>query len=272
MNAVTLTLRDGVTEHVEAGGVTPDCVAALSEAQIARLPLWVAGREARVGDVFRVAGAGSTQVRVVGALATVDGLGADMRAGDLIIDGDAGARVGAGMCGGVVHVTGSVADDAGLAMAGGVLRVDGNAGDRLGAARPGASKGMTGGEIIVAGAAGADAAARLRRGLVVVAGSVGAEAGRAMVAGSLVVFGAIAGEPGRGNKRGSIVAAGGVTVPATYRYACTFEPPHLRLTLTYLRRQYGLPIDERFVRGAYRRYCGDAGVPGKGEILEWAGA
>lgn len=272
MSAVTLTLRDGVTERVDAGGVTPDRVAALSDAQIARLPLWVAGRQACVGDVFQVAASGRTQLRVVGSLATVDGLGAEMRAGDLIVDGDAGDRVGAGMRGGIVRVTGSVADDAGLAMAGGTLRVGGRAGDRLGAARPGASKGMTGGEILVAGAAGVDAAARLRRGLVVVVGSVGADAGRAMVAGSLVVFGAIAGAPGRGNKRGSIVALGGVTVPATYRYACTFEPPHLRLTMTYLRRQYGLSIDEQFVGGAYRRYCGDAGVPGKGEILEWAGA
>lgn len=272
MSTVTLTLRDGVRERVDADGVTPDCVAGLSEAQIARLPLWAAGRAICVGDVFHVAGAGAAQLRVAGDLSMVDGLGAGMRAGDLLVDGDAGARVGAGMRGGRLRVTGSVADDAGLAMAGGVLSVAGNAGDRLGAARPGASKGMTGGEIVVAGAAGAEAAARVRRGLVVVGGSLGPEAGRAMVAGSLVVFGAIVGAPGRGNKRGSIVVMGGVTVPATYRYACTFEPPHLRLTLTYLRRQYGLSIDERFVCGAYRRYCGDAGVPGKGEILEWAGA
>ncbi len=272
MSGVTLTLRDGVTARVDATGVTPDRLASLSEAEIAQVPLWMDGRDARVGDAFHVAGGGSLDVRVVGACSTVDGLGGDMRAGTLTIDGSAGSRVAAGMAGGTVRVTGSAGDDAGLAMAGGTLRVDGNAGDRLGAALPGAAKGMTGGEIIVAGAAGREAGARMRRGLIVVSGSVGDEAGRAMVAGSLVVFGAIAGVPGRGNKRGSIVAAGPVTVPPTYGYACTYEPPHVRLTLTYLRRQHGLPIEERFVVGTYRRYCGDAGLPGKGEILEWVRA
>lgn len=61
--------------------------------------------------------------------------------------------------------------------------------------------------------------------------------------------------------------AGRVQVPPTYRYACTFEPPHLRLVAAYLRRTYG------FARGPalesrFDRYCGDAGEPGKGEILQ----
>jgi hypothetical protein len=64
------------------------------------------------------------------------------------------------------------------------------------------------------------------------------------------------------------VAAGGIPVPATYRYACVFEPPHVRLTMTYLRRRYGLAISDDVVTGRYRRYCGDAGAPNKGEILE----
>jgi hypothetical protein len=42
--------------------------------------------------------------------------------------------------------------------------------------------------------------------------------------------------------------------------------------LTYLRRRYGLRVDERMVSGRYRRYCGDAGNPGRGEILEWTEA
>lgn len=272
MSGVTLTLRDGITARVDATGVTPDRLASLPEAQVAQLPVWIDGREAHVGDAFHVTGGGSLDVRVVGACSTVDGLGADMCAGALTIDGDAGSHAAAGMTGGTVRVTGSVGDDAGLALAGGTLRVDGNAGHRLGAARPGASKGMSGGEIVVAGRAGDEAGARMRRGLIVVRGPVGEEAGRAMVAGSLIVFGPIAGVPGRGNKRGSIVAAATVAVPPTYGYACTYEPPHLRLTLTYLRRQYGLPIEECFVVGAYRRYCGDAGVPGKGEILVFADA
>ena len=46
---------------------------------------------------------------------------------------------------------------------------------------------------------------------------------------------------------------------------------NVRLTMTYLRRRYGLPIDDLVAGGIYKRHCGDAGDRGRGEILEWAG-
>ena len=152
-----------------------------------------------------------------------------------------------------------------------VLRVDGHAGDRLGGAAPGASKGMTGGEIVVFGAAGAAAASLMRRGLVAVAGGVGPFAGRGMIAGTLLALGPIGDQPGLGSKRGSIIAGAGVAVPPTYRLACTYEPPHVRLLLTSLRRRFGFPCDPGLLAGPYDRYCGDAGDVGKGEILVWTG-
>jgi formylmethanofuran dehydrogenase subunit C len=127
---------------------------------------------------------------------------------------------------------------------------------------------MTGGEIVIGGSVAAEAGARMRRGLIVVCGDVGRDAGRAMIAGSLFVLGSCGDGPGRGNKRGSIVSFGGVIVPPTYRYACTYQPPHVRLTLLYLARKYGLIIDPSFIESAFRRFCGDAGEPGKGEVLE----
>jgi hypothetical protein len=36
-----------------------------------------------------------------------------------------------------------------------------------------------------------------------------------------------------------------------------------------VRRRYGVDIVEEVIIGRYRRYCGDAGDPGRGEILEW---
>ena len=154
-----------------------------------------------------------------------------------------------------------------LAMAGGIVRIRGNAGHRLGGPTPGASRGMTGGEILVDGNAGDDAAARVRRGLVVIGGSTGASAGRAMIAGTLVVFGNVGDHPAEGNKRGSLIALGDVRVPASYRYACTYEPLFVRLLMTHLARRHGLSIEPRVRDGHYKRYCGDAGGPGKGEIL-----
>ena len=89
-----------------------------------------------------------------------------------------------------------------------------------------------------------------------------------MIAGSLVVLGSCGEGAGRGSKRGSLVACGAISVPTTYRYACTYQPPHIRMTLLYLVRRHGLAIDAAVIEIAFRRYCGDVGDPGKGEILE----
>jgi hypothetical protein len=50
--------------------------------------------------------------------------------------------------------------------------------------------------------------------------------------------------------------SGSIEIPLTYRYACTYQPDHLRLTLLRLRRRYGLAADDRHVSG-------------RGEILAW---
>ncbi len=135
----------------------------------------------------------------------------------------------------------------------------------------GVAAGMAGGELVIDGDGGGGVARGMTGGLVAVSGDVGVDAARAMLAGTLVVFGRMGAGAGRGSKRGSIVALGGIDVPVTYWLACTYEPPHVRVLLTYLRRRYGLTIDDRMIDGKYRRYCGDAGNPGRGEILEWTG-
>jgi len=112
----------------------------------------------------------------------------------------------------------------------------------------------------------------MRRGLIAAAGGVGSYAGRGMIAGTLLALGPLGQLPGAGNKRGSIVAAGGVAVPASYRFACAYEPPHVRVLLTSLRRRFGFPCDPALLNGRFDRYCGDAGEPGKGELLVWTGA
>jgi formylmethanofuran dehydrogenase subunit C len=112
---------------------------------------------------------------------------------------------------------------------------------------------------------------RARRGVVVVGGDAGELAARSMIAGTLVVLGRTGAKPGFGNKRGSIVAAGAISIPTTYRYACTLESTFVRMLMVYLGRRHGLSIPEAVAGGRYKRYCGDLGRPGKGEILEWSG-
>ena len=265
-----LRLRDGLDEPIEVDGLTPDRLASLSEHEIANLPAWAGRRRAHVGDFFQVQGGRTAVVRIERLTRQVHGVAAQMAGGELVIEGDAGDRLAVEMSAGLVDVRGGVGDEAAVAMKGGVLQVGGDAGDRLGAARAGATTGTTGGEIVVRGSAGADAGLGCRRGLIVIGGDAGPGAARSMIAGSVIVLGATGAGAGRFSRRGSLVCVGAVDVPETYRYACTLCPPHVRLTMTYLNRRYGVGLAPQIVSGRYRRYCGDLMPPGKGEILVWA--
>jgi formylmethanofuran dehydrogenase subunit C len=236
---------------------------------VGALPIWVGRSRARLADLFDVRGAHSARVRISGDVRLVAGLGAGMSGGELVIDGDAGSHVGAGMSGGRIEVLGSVGHDAGVAMTGGAVVVRGSAGARVGAGLPGASRGMMGGEIVVTGSVGVDAGARMRRGLLCIGGDTGDRVARGLIAGTVIVVGRAGGEPALASKRGTLVAIGGVEIPVTYRYACTYEPPHVRFALVYLRRRHALAIASDVVHGRYRRFTGDAGTVGRGEILEW---
>jgi formylmethanofuran dehydrogenase subunit C len=240
-------------EGLELDGITPDRLLTLSNAEIAKLPVWMGRRSVPLGDIAAIQGELSAHLRFEGDLARAEG-------------------VGAGMASGVLDVTGSVGDGAGVAMRGGSLRIGGSAGMRLGAALPGASRGMLGGEIVVTGSVGAEAGAYARRGLIVVRGDVGDSAARGLIAGTLVVFGRVGADAGTGNKRGSIVVLGSTAVPPTYRFACVYRPTVLRVLFGYLRRAYSIPVADRFVAGRWKRYCGDISELGKGELLTWAEA
>lgn len=268
-DVVTLRLRATVERRLEAGSISPDRFANASAAEIARLSLWDGSRQLALGDLFDVRGERSSAVRITGDLSRIDAIGAGMTTGELTVDGPVGRYAGTRMSGGVLHIAGNADYGAGLEMAGGLLDITGNAGDRLGAAPLGASKGTTGGEIIVRGNAGAESGTGMRRGTIVVLGDAGPRAGTGMIAGNVIVFGNMGESPGQFNKRGTIVVFGQVTIPLTYRYACTYWPPHVALTLAYLRTQRGVAVNPAWSAGAYRRYSGDMTELGRGEILEW---
>ncbi|HUQ79917.1 MAG TPA: formylmethanofuran dehydrogenase subunit C [Gemmatimonadaceae bacterium] len=245
---VTLTLRAVLGEPLDLEGILPERLAMLGERDITALPVW-SGRVTRaLGDYFDVRGERSASLRIEG----------DVRRC---------RNIGAAMTGGAVEISGDAGDDLGVSMSGGSIRVRGNAGDRVGSGAPGASRGMTGGEIVVDGAVGSDAGARMRRGLLFVGGDTGSSAARAIIAGTVIVMGRVGAEPATASKRGTLVAGGEVEVPLTYRYACRYQPPHVRLALTYLARRHGAAVDAHAIDAHYDRYCGDAGTVAKGEIL-----
>jgi formylmethanofuran dehydrogenase subunit C len=265
---VTLTLRAPLTGAVDLDCVVPDQIARLTEAEIAALPVWSGRQQGSLGDWFDVRGARSARVRIAGDVRLGNGIGTAMTAGELMIDSGVRGRVGAGMTGGSIEVRGSAGDDVGAGMTGGSIHVRGDAGDRVGGANAGASRGVTGGDIVIDGSVGSDAGDRMRRGLLFVGGRAGDRPARSIIAGTVIVLGDTGAEPATGSKRGSLVVGGRVEVPETYRYACTFDAPHVRLALTHVARRYGVHVDPRFVTGPYRRYSGDAGTVARGEILQ----
>ena len=264
---VTLTLRAPLTDPIEAECIAADRFAMLGETQIAKLRIWTGREQRALGEVFRVDGSRASRVRVVGDVRRVAAIGSEMTGGELIIDGDVGARTGLGLAGGIIEVRGTAGDDVGVRMAGGAIHIRGSAGDRVGAASAGASRGMTGGEIVVDGSVGVNAGARMRRGLLFVGGHAGDRTARAIIAGTVIVLGNTGDEPATASKRGSLIVGGEVRIPATYRYACTYHAPHVRLALLHVGRRYGVAIESRLLERPCKRFCGDAGTVGRGEIL-----
>ena len=250
-DGLTARLKGSLKQRVDCSAVLTASWTTLTADELALRTVELE-RDGRVplGDLFEVKGNPAGRVRFTGDLSQVD-------------------RLAAGLSEGTVTVDGNLGNEAGLGMAAGALVIEGNAGERTGAAAPGFKRGMTGGELIVRGSAGAEAGASMRRGLLVIGGTAGERAGLSMIAGNIVVFGVAGRDAGLWSKRGSIAALGGITPPATYVYACTYQPIHLRVMLLRLQTIYGIRIRKRHLAGLYRRYSGDLAELGKGEILEW---
>jgi len=247
---VELELRSPVEQTLDLSVVRADRFATLSTREIAALPVRHGSEAATLGDFFTITGERTARVRVAGNLECAEGVATGMTGGELVIEGNVGR-------------------DVGLELAGGSVEIRGNAGDNAAAARPGAARGAVGGELVIHGSAGEQVGAAMRRGLVVVMGDVGRGTARGMIAGTVIVGGKCGADSGRFLKRGSLVALGGIEMPDTFRRACTYRPPHLRLQLRYLRRRYALPFTDAQIDGRYDRYAGDFAELGKGEILHW---
>ena len=251
MSGLIARLKASLRQRADFSEVLAGSWKTSSAGEMARRPVHLE-RDGLVplGDLFDVGGEPNGSIRFLGDLGLAD-------------------RLGAGLSEGAVVVEGAVGSEAGLALSGGLLDIHGEAGPRAGAAPLGFKRGMTGGELIIRGSAGDGAGAGMRRGVIVIAGRAGQQTGLGMIAGTVVVFGSAGADSGLWSKRGSLVGLGRISPPASYSYACTFQPVYLRLLLMRLKVGYGLPVRPRHLNGRYRRYSGDMAELGKGEILVW---
>src|SRR5262245_14176295 len=261
---ITLALKEQPSVPLEAECLSPDRLVSLTTDAIRALPVLLGKRTLRLDDFFTVEGTGD-DLELRGDLTKVKWIGRGMTRGRIRIVGNAGMHIGAYMTGGCIEVTGNATDWIGGEMSGGSIHIRGNAGGQLGSAYSGSPSGMSGGTILVEGNAGIELGMRMKRGLIAVKGKVRDFAGLQMKGGTIVLMGGAEVRTGAWMTRGTISALTPGKLMPTFAYACTYAPAFLRLYAKHLATLgFTLPLD-----AGYRRYIGDAAVPGKGELLVW---
>lgn len=266
MSRLTFTLNHEPEERLDLSALTQQGLAGLSVKDIAALPVGLSKRRSTVGDNFRITGKDATDIVFAGGSSRLDGIGTNLEAGSIRVDGDVGAQAGRQMRGGTLTISGNAGPFAGSGLSDGRIEIMGNAGDELGGPLAGETIGMTGGMIIVRGRAGDRAGDRMRRGLVAVLKGAGDYAGARMIAGSLVVAGGVGTLPGYLMRRGSIILDRAPAKPSP-----TFVPcgaPDLAFASLFDRYLIEQGIVKRGLLGqAPQRLGGDNAVLGLGEIL-----
>jgi formylmethanofuran dehydrogenase subunit C len=255
---------------IECAGLAPTAFAGQSRDALLRHSLLHGNRRRPLGELFRVEGdPADDHWTFAGECRNLHGVGSDLTAGTLTVEGSVGTRAGQQMRGGRLEIRGDAGDWLGAEMRGGLIRVRGNAGSHVGAATAGANRGMSGGTILIDGNAGSEAGLRMRRGLLAIAGSAGANLGYQMLASTILVFGGCNGAPGTAMRRGTIGIFGSPR-PAPLP---TFKPgyrgplPMLRLLESQLAAE-SFAVDRLpQLADAVELFHGDFLHSGRGELL-----
>jgi formylmethanofuran dehydrogenase subunit C len=237
--------RAAPDQDLDLAALVPHRLAGLAPAEIERLPLNTLRRPILVGDIFTVTFGAADAIVFAGGSPRFTRLGAGLKAGRILVEGDTGAYAATGMRGGAIEIRG-------------------HAGDFLAGAGAGEPTGMNGGSVLVRGDAGLRAADRLRRGVVVIEGNAGDEAAARIIAGTVIICGA----PGKRAcalaRRGTLVAA---SVPCPEGFLGAGDTPSV---FQRLLSRAVLPMSTRaadLVMAASRRFVGDMAALGKAEIF-----
>jgi len=246
MSACIFTLKTALKYQVDASPLTPDQLSGKSLAEIEQQTLNYGGQHVPAHTLFDIRGSDTQHIIFQGDCSRLDYIGANMRSGNITVEGNAGAF-------------------AACSMRGGLLAINGNVGDFLGAGFEGSRKGMLGGTIIVKGDAGDRVGDQMRRGLILIEGNVGDYCASRMIAGTIGVLGTAGDYLGFGMRRGSLLLTQQPRLTATMQDCGTHTLPFLRL----LAKSF-TDLDSAFKHlelSRARRFVGDAANNGNGEVL-----
>jgi formylmethanofuran dehydrogenase subunit C len=268
MSALRLTLTSRPAQPVDLSPLLPQRLAGMTRSEIGALELASGNRRLRVDQLFSIAGDPGPALEIRDGCGLLQGVGAGMTQGDIVVRGDVGAYLGAGMTGGTVTVHGNAGAFAASGMRDGEIRIGGDTGDFLGAALPGDHQGMRGGVVLVGGNVGDRAGDRMRRGALLIEGNAGDYCASRMVAGTLAVWGTVGRFPGLAMRRGTLLLQQPpAALPPTFNESGTFPFTFLTLLARAWRTLPGLfgTLPESGLQ--YQRFMGDLANDGRGEIL-----
>lgn len=266
MSALVFTLKDAPAQRVDLSALLPTRLKGLALKEIAQTEIHTTREILRIGDLFHIRKGNSASIRIEGGSDRFDQVGLALDAGEIIVEGDVGARAGRLMRGGHLLIRGGTGPWAGSGLCGGDMEIAGNAGDFLGGPLAGEMAGMRGGCIRVRGSVGARAGDRQRRGTILVDGDAGAYAGSRMIAGTLVVAGKAGALPGYLMRRGTLVLGRKPDHLAPTFVDCGMADRVILRLMDDALATSGAQAGRLFQR-RFRRLAGDTAVLGKGEIL-----
>jgi formylmethanofuran dehydrogenase subunit C len=242
---------------VQAESISPDVFQGKSAAEIAELPVYEGNKPRKLRDLFKIVEKNddASTILINGDVSEVRRIGQGMKAGEIVINGNAGMHLGEKMAGGKITVNGNAGQWTGSSMKNGLIEVHGNASDYLASPYRGSTEGMRGGKIIVDGDVGSDSGCYMRGGLIKIKGS-----GTGQFLGFHMSDGTIHVEKNASTRVGTNMTGGKIVVSG--------KVEEMMPTFTIDSVKPKVKIDDtESTKGPFYVFLGDLAEKGKGKIF-----
>ncbi len=258
MKEIVLTPKELPNLPIHAEIIKPDVFAGKTIEEIEELKVQAGNKQINLSEIFSVKGETSedpSDLRIIidGDVSRVKRIGEEMKAGEILVKGNAGMLTGALMSGGSLIVEGNADAWFCQEMKGGESIVKGNAANYLGSSYRGDWTGMTGGKISVEGNAKSDIGEYMSKGTIIIKGDVESFVGVHMQGGTIIIEGNALERIGSEMDKGTILVKGEIKKPLPgYKYESTVTDPQ---------------IAETTFEGDYHKFIADIANPRtKGEV------
>ncbi len=253
---ITLIPLKQFTFPIYAECINPDVFQGKDTAEIANLEVFEGNKPKKLSDLFKIEedGAQTQSITINGDVGEVRRIGLGMKAGEIMINGNAGMHLGEKMAGGKITVNGDAGGWTGSAMKNGLIEIHGNASDYIASPYRGSTEGMKGGKIVVDGDVGSDSGCYIRGGLIKVKGNAGPFLGFHMSDGTIHV------EKNAGTRLGANMVGGKIVVSGTVE--------EMMPTFTIDATKPKVKIDDtESAQGPFYVFLGDLAENGRGKIF-----